>query len=136
MLETALSYLMPERVNTFAKLTNRGEPYSFDHWTADFGGCLYYRFPSRDGNRWNRKRVPVLEIRAALEELIRDGGFTRAAFQKLCAISSSDGPCGFAVIGRILEALNVARYTSAGFRLTDANQAHALLRNCSVTPRK
>jgi hypothetical protein len=135
MLETTLRYLIPERLNTFAKLTERGEPYYFDHWTADFV-CLYYWFSSRDRTRRNRKRVPVSEIRAALEQLIRDGAFTRAAFESLCAISTRDGGCGFAVIGRILEALNVARYSRPVFRLTDADQARVLLQDHSVETRE
>ena len=76
------------------------------------------------------KRIPVAEIRAALGDLRRTGTLDRAAFQKLAPVSELDGPCGFIVLGRILEALEVARYLgrARGFTLTNPGRADQLLR--------
>jgi hypothetical protein len=128
MLEVILHSLIPDKVNTFEKLEG-GEPYHFDRWTDDMSGlpCLYYRFKSRDGAKQNKKRIPVREIITALRELQRAGVLDRQAFERVCPIAKA-GPCGFAVVGRILEKLHAASYTgSNGFSLTDANEASRLL---------
>src|ERR1035437_7835839 len=72
MLESVLHRLIPEEVNTFAKLAH-GEPYHFDRWEKDRVGspCLYYWFMARDGVKKNKKRLPVSEIRAAFLQLQR-----------------------------------------------------------------
>lgn len=129
MLETILRKLIPEKVSTFAKL-NYGEPYHFDSWKKDRAGSpsLYYWFTARDGLKKNKKRVPVSEIGAALRQLQNAGVLKRGTFQSVCRVAESDGPCGFAVIGRILEALGVAVYCGRdGFKLTDADKAGNLL---------
>lgn len=129
MLESTLHQLIPSQVNAFAKL-GRGEPYHFDHWADDRSGseCLYYWFTARDGVKKNTKRIPVSEIRAALHQLRTAGVLTRVTFQIVCPVSQACGPCGFAVVGRILEALIVARYTNtAEFSLTNAARACSLL---------
>ncbi len=83
---------------------------------------------ARDGVKKNKKRLPVAEIRAALDELGRAGVLSREKFRKVCPKADSDGSCGFAVAGRILEALRVAVYSGQdGFTLTDANKAKNLL---------
>jgi hypothetical protein len=128
-LELVLKKLVPGKLSEFNKLTE-GEPYRFDSWRADREGrpCLYYSFNSRDGCRTNRKRVPILEIAAALGHLRRTGRLRRSEFPDVCPIAESAGPCGFAVVGRTLEALGVARYGRADFCLTDATKADSLLR--------
>jgi hypothetical protein len=129
MLESTLHTLIPEEVNTFAKLQH-GESYHFDCWKNDRVGwpCLYYWFIARDGVRKNKKRLPVSEIRAALHQLRRVGVLSRETFREVCPIAESAGPCGFAVVGRILEALHVAVYSSHdGFKLTNAKEATNLL---------
>ena len=131
MLESSLLKLIPGRVSTFQKLEN-AEPYHFDQWGADRSGasCLYYWFYS--GNRRSKwkKRVLVSEIRGALGHLVKSGALDRAAFRKVCPVSQSGGPCGFVVIGRIFEAIEVAQYSGRdeGFVLTDGERAKALLR--------
>ncbi len=130
MLESMLRKTVPSVVNSFPKLTT-GEPYRFERWAGDDRDilCLYYWFSPRDGLRRNVKRVPVPEILAALGHLRRTGTLDRAAFQKLCPVSESDGPCGFAVLGRTLEALGVAHYVGKrGFELTQPGTADQLLR--------
>ena len=128
MLESVLHRLIPEEVNTFAKLGHR-EPYHFDRWKKDRAGspCLYYWFLARDGVKKNKKRLPVSEIRAAIHQLRTTGALTRDTFREACPTAES-APCSFAVVGRILEALHVAVYSGLeGFILTDANKATTLL---------
>jgi hypothetical protein len=129
MLEATLHRLIPVKVSTFSKL-NHGEPYQFDRWQNDrfASPCLYYWFKSRDGIKRNTKRVPVSEIRAALCQLRNANVLSRETFKKVCPVAQSDGPCGFAVVGRIFEALGVAVYSGQnGFKLTDANEVAKLL---------
>lgn len=129
MLQSALHRLIPQRVNTFAKL-HRGSPYHFDRWGVDRAGspCLYYWFMARDGVKRNKKRLPVSEIRAAVCQLRSAGVLNRKTFPKVCPVAESDGPCGFAVVGRILEALQVAAYSGQdGFKLTNADEVTKLL---------
>jgi hypothetical protein len=72
------------------------------------------------------KRVFVSEVHTALKHLRTTGALDRRSFQTLCPKSERDSGCGFAVAGRILEELSVARYSGrrAGFMLTDPERAH------------
>ncbi len=129
MLESTLRRLIPEEVNTFAKL-ERGAPYYFDRWENDSLGspCLYYWFMARDGVKKNKKRLPVSEIRAAVRQLRTVGVLSRETFRTVCPTAKSDGQWGFAVVGRIFEALHIAVYSGPdGFKLTNANEATNLL---------
>lgn len=129
-LEHQLRHLIPGSLRTFAKLED-GDPYRFERWGRDRAGteCLYYAFPSRDGRRQHVKRVPVQEVRAALGLLVRTGVLNREGFVGACPISESAGPCGFAVVGRMLQHLGVAAYLGRGqgFGLTNPPRARALL---------
>jgi hypothetical protein len=134
MLESTLQKLIPEKLNTFAKL-QRGSPYYFDRWENHDRGapCLYYWFMARDGVKKNKKRIPVIEIRAALHELRSSGLLTRGTFSTGCPVAKGDGSCSLAVVGRIFEALHVAEYSGrGGFKLTNANDVNKLL---EATPR-
>jgi hypothetical protein len=114
-------------VNAFAKLTH-GEPYHFDRWKNDQAGrpCLYYCFSG--GGRVHKKRVPVSELRAALRQLRNASVLSREMFRQNCPTATSDGECGFAVVGRIFEALGVAVYSRQdGFKLTNVDEATNLL---------
>lgn len=129
-LEQQLRRLIPGSLHTFAKLAG-GRPYRFDRWDCDRNGvdCLYYSFASRDGRGRNVKRVPVHEVRAALQLLVTAGALNREGFVRACPVSESDGACGFAVVGRILEHFRVAAYLGRGqgFGLTNPSRARALL---------
>lgn len=130
MLETRLRQMIPAQADTFAKLTDDKDPYHFDCWREDRSGspCLKYWFLARDGVKKNKKRLPISEIRAALQQLLITGALNRKEFEKACPKAKSDGPCGFAVVGRILEALHVASFSGRiGFKLTNANEATQLL---------
>jgi len=128
--DAMLRTLIPATLSVFPKL-EAGDPYHFDHWAEDSAGaaCIYYWFTSRDGNKRNQKRVPVSEVRAALQHLRATGALDRGSFRTRCPISHKSGPCGFAIVGRILEALGVARYSGrdVGFTLTDPVKALSLL---------
>jgi hypothetical protein len=129
MFESTLYSLIPKEVNTFAKL-DHGAPYHFDCWKNDRVGspCLYYWFMARDGVKKNKKRLPVSEIRAALRQLRGAGVLSREMFRKVCPTAKSDGECGYAVVGRILEALHVAIYSgNDGFKLTNPDEATSLI---------
>jgi hypothetical protein len=127
-LESVLKELVPGKLREFKKLT-KGEPYRFKGWQADREGrpCLYYTFSSRDGRSTNTKRVPTAEIATALAHLRKCGHLCASEFEESCPVAKRDGQCGFAVVGRILEALGVARYERAHFCLTDPAKADSLL---------
>jgi hypothetical protein len=54
------------------------------------------------------KRLPPSEIRAGLRQLRDIGWLGRETFREICPTAKSDGECGFAVLGRIFEALGIA----------------------------
>lgn len=116
----------------FAKLQGKGEPYTFVKWAADDDRrlCLYYSFPKREKEGDNTKRVPLDELVEALRGCFKAGVLTRKAFQNLCPTAASAGACGFAVTGRCLELVGVARYAGKGkgFVLTDKARASNLLK--------
>jgi hypothetical protein len=118
--------LIPSVVNEFEKL-EAGDPYYFDRWDNDRDGvpCLYYWFRSRDGSGRNVKRVPAHEILRVLRQIHARGSLIRSAFKSLCPVPDNAGPCGFAVVGRIVEALGVARYSGRKQGFTITNQARA-----------
>jgi hypothetical protein len=125
MLKSALRAIVPSVTRSFQKL-RAGEPYQFDHWDDD---VLYYRVSPRRKGGWNKKRVPVPEIRMALRRLRESGTFSRSDFEQICPIASRDGPCGFCVVGRVLEILGVAKFSThgQGFVLTDSQKADRML---------
>jgi hypothetical protein len=109
--DSILRELIPAKVKDFAKLV-AGEPYRFDGWEDDRSGsaCLYYSFSSRSPDKLNRKRVVISELHTAFQHLRNTGAFDRKSFERLCPTSRSAGSCGFAVMGRVFEALGVARF--------------------------
>ncbi len=131
-MERFLGRLIPRAFRVFPKLTGGGPPYRFERWDRDRDGLtiMRYSFPSRDGESVNGKRVWAREIQRALASLIRAGALNRHSFEEHCPRTSSDGGCGFAVIGRILERLGVAAYEGGqeGFRLVNPARANRLLR--------
>jgi hypothetical protein len=58
-----------------------------------------------------KKRVIVSEMQPAFDHYMKTGSFDRQAYQRFCPVSALSGPCGFVVVGRILEALNGAVYS-------------------------
>ena len=129
MLEFKLQELIPRQISEFPKLI-AGDPYYFVRWHSDLHGslCLYYRFNSSDGVKILRKRVHLSEMRIALQHLRDYGTFDRSAYERICPKSSSSGPCGFTVLGRTFEALQIASYSGKkGFVLTDVTKATKLL---------
>ena len=94
---------------------------------------MYYWF---QGAEKHTKRLPESEIRAGLRQLRDTGWLSRERFGDVCPTAKSNGECGFAVLGRIFEALGVAVYSgNTGFKLTNADEATKLSRNdTSVGP--
>jgi hypothetical protein len=120
MLESTLHGLTPKDVSTFPKLS-QGDPYHFDRWE---NGCPYYWF---EGVKNIRNVFPYLKfVLVSVNRYI--GWLSREMFREICPTAKSDGECGIAVLGRIFEALGIAVYSSsAGFKLTDADEATRLL---------
>jgi hypothetical protein len=108
--------LVPRVHSKFKKLKRGKDPYHFLCWANDTQGkyCLKYWFWDKKKHSQNKKRVPLAEIIAAAKMCRTQGMFDRHTFQVHCPVSASDGSCGFAVIGRCLEFLNIAKYAGPG----------------------
>jgi hypothetical protein len=109
---------IPNAINRFSKLVG-GQPYCFLRWKADKTGakCLYYKFTGSAGKTKHVKRIPLLEIKAAVHTFRQNGSFDRSDYARVCPVSLSSGPCGFTVIGRYLQFRHNAKYKgrSQGF---------------------
>ena len=132
MLIKNMKAAIPSKLSSFRKLENRGDPYYFDHWGIDLNNeeCMYYWFFSKDRYRKNKKRVIINEVEKLLESVIisNDLKISRADFEKLCPITLSVGPCGFAVITRILEFLEIGEYIkNQGFEIYDKDEVQRIL---------
>lgn len=131
VLDRSLREIIPDKYSTFPKL-EKGDPYHFDHWGKDTNGedCLYYWFWNKDQTKKNKKRVVISEIDALIENKISNGHISRDDFKKLCPISESAGSCGYTVVGRMLEYLEIAKYLGrgSGFEITDHKLAKSLLK--------
>jgi hypothetical protein len=106
-----LQQLIPTAKAQFAKLET-GPPYHFEKWADDRSGdsCLYYWFDPKDGSKQNHKRLIISEIESAHAHLLSADEFDRQTYRAICPKSARSGPCGFVVMGRIFEALGLARY--------------------------
>ncbi|MDY6931482.1 MAG: hypothetical protein SVJ22_06170 [Halobacteriota archaeon] len=131
LLDKNLREIIPDKYSTFPKL-EKGDPYHFDHWGKDTNGedCLYYWFWNKDQTKKNRKRVVILEIDNLIKNKISNGHISREDFKRLCPISESAGSCGYTVVGRILEYLEIAKYLGrgSGFEITDHKLAESLIK--------
>jgi hypothetical protein len=130
-LEQSLKKIIPDTYSTFPKL-ERGDPYHFDRWDSDINGdlCLYYWFWNKNQTKKNKKRVVISEMEELIRNSLKKGHITRKDFQNYCPISKSEGSCGFAVVGRLLEYLDIAKYLGRiGFGITDEKVAKSLLEN-------
>ena len=131
MLEQRLKGMIPNTYSIFPKL-ERGDPYHFNCWDSDINGdlCLYYWFWNKNQTKKNKRRVVIAEMEELIRNSLKKGCITRKDFQSCCPISESAGPCGFAVVGRMLEYLDIAKYSGrCGFKITDEKVAESLLEN-------
>lgn len=131
MLEQSLKKIIPNTYSTFPKL-ERGDPYNFNRWDLDINGdlCLYYWFWNKNQTKKNKKRVVISEMEELIRNSLKKGYINREDFQNCCPISESAGPCGFAVVGRMLEYLDIAKHLGrVGFEITDEKLAESLLEN-------
>ncbi len=129
MLKKELKSIVPSRYNKFDKLESE-DPYYFDSWGIDKYGneCLYYWFYSRNKSKKNQKRVVVSEVDNLLRNSINKTIITKSDFEKYCPTTLSAGPCGYAVIVRLLEYLGIAQYKGrSGVQLIDHNIIRRLI---------
>ena len=114
-ISARIQALVPKQYSQFPKLSGGGS-YHFFSWDKDRRGalCLYYWFWDRNKAYKNTKRIPLSEIVTTAQICLAGGTFDRHTFQKRCPVAASDGPCGFAVIGRCLEFLGIAKYAGRG----------------------
>ena len=121
MLEQRLRGIIPKPNSSFRELVKE-ETYSFDRWDTDKKNrvCLYYVV----GNK-NKKRVVISEVEELIRNCLTRGQITREDFKEYCHTSNSDGACGFAVTGRMLEYLGIAQYLGwgCGFEIIDRDLA-------------
>jgi hypothetical protein len=105
---------IPKRISRFVKLIS-GKPYRFYKWKPDENRveCMYYRFKGSKG-AIHTKRIPLKELVAAVRTFQKTGSFNNSDYTSRCPVTSSSGPCGFAVIGRYLEFRNKANYKGYG----------------------
>jgi len=104
VIREKIERLVPSKLSHFPKLVS-GEPYRFDRWSHDREGrwCLYYVVTG--GQREYKKRLPIQELIKAAVFFGKKGDFQRTDFERFCPIANRDGPCGYAVIVRILESV-------------------------------
>ena len=114
-ISARIQAIVPKQYSQFPKLGG-GSPYHFASWNNDNRNvlCLYYWFWDKGKAYKNKKRVPLTEIVAAAKQYRVQGKFDRVIFNTHCPVAASDGPCGFAVIGRCLEFLGIAKYAGRG----------------------
>jgi len=132
MLEQRLREIIPNPNSTFREL-EKEEICSFDRWDTDKKNrvCLYYVV----GNK-NKKRVVISEIEELIRNCLTRGQINRKDFEVYCHTSNSDGACGFAVMGRMLEYLGIAQYLGwgRGFEIIDVDLARSLIRQNNDAP--
>lgn len=127
-IKQALETLFTQGQTEFRKLTKSDEPYKFTRWADDEHGkhCLYYQFASREETKPDfKKRVPLSELRRALNECLKSEVFRRDMFERVCPVAQSAGSCGYAVTGGCLEKIGVARYDDVEHEFTLTNKQHA-----------
>jgi len=137
MLEQRLREIILNPNSTFPKLES-GDPYYFDQWRIDLNGemCLYYWFWNKNRTKKNKKRVVISEVEKLIRNCLTRGQINRKDFEEYCHTSNSDGACGFAVTGRMLEYLGIAQYLGwgRGFEIIDVDLARSLIRQNNDAP--
>ena len=130
MLEQVLVRSIPNRLETFPKLTPGKDPYHFQSWDTDEDTgepVLRYWFWSRDRTKKHKKRVFVVEAKRLLRSTCGTAFISRDAFREYCPRTNSDGECGFAVIIGILKYLGVVCSLGRGmYQIVDQAKARQL----------
>ena len=135
MLKELLQTNIPSIVKEFGKLTKEKDPYYFGSWDSIDGDLvLRYWFWNRGHSAKNRKRVLVNEIEDLLRHCTKNGTIRRSDFESKCLKTNGDGPCGFAMAGRILEGLDIVEYdpTLHEFRITNMDKALKLVKQDTI----
>lgn len=136
-LSASLRSLIPEHVRAFDKLTDGREPYHFEKWeTTIDGDVLHYWF---SGKTLYHKVVHIQELEAALRRAVVTRNFSRDIFNESCPKTKYGeqrkkerlgGDCGYAVMGRCLEELGVAKQIKKwgkGFKILNDSLVQSLL---------
>ena len=107
-LERMVREAIPAKLDTFPKLREDSDPYHFRDWEGET--ILRYWFWNRKGDKKRSKRVFINEIEPLVRHCFSKGSIERSDYKLHCPKTKSDGPCGLAVMGRILEFLSIAKY--------------------------
>jgi len=128
MLEQTLKKAIPHQLSSFRKLTDGHDPYYFASWDKEDGvSILRYWFWNKIKTRKNRRRIFINEIEELLKYSLRVQRITRKDYQQYCPRTMSDGPCGFAVIIRVLEHFQVVEVADGEYRVKSVEKIHELL---------
>jgi hypothetical protein len=126
MLVTELRRVVNQNT-TFPKLKGVNEPYPFHDWSGDGS---YFRYTVKHKGGITHKRVVVQEIHNLLNHcLSTNQNATRDVVNQYCPTTSSDGPCGFAVIAGVFSLLGVGGYKGSrtGIRIDDTERLRTVL---------
>lgn len=132
MLLQRLQEIIPKPYFEFPKGLNDEDPYVFVKWAEDRAGnyCMYYKFPSRNGQKMNQKRVVIKELEILLRNRleVNDLWISRETFNQHYPITKSAGTCGFVVSCRMLEYLKIATYhANQGIQLHNPDLVREIL---------
>ena len=134
MLEKRIKEVVPEHLKQFSKLTPGHDPYYFDAWDNEVTETIIrYWFWNKGRTKKNRKRVFVSEITVLLKNKLGDRQIDRGDFELFCPKTNRDGGCGFAVIIRILEYLDIVRFNSGQYQIHNPSETLRLLNQNGLT---
>lgn len=130
MLEQRLREIILNPIDKFMEL-EKEEYYYFAKWCTDkkYRMCLYYWFWNTNKIKKNTgKKVVISEVEYLIRNCLKQRKITRDDFKEYCPVTNN-GPCGFAVTGRMLEHLGIAQYLGwgRGFEIIDVDLAQSLV---------
>jgi hypothetical protein len=100
-----------ETTVTFEKLT-KSDVYIIKELTDEF---LKVEFKGKDEkSNSNKKRIFFNEIINLVNSTYKNKRFNRTDFEIYCPKTKNDGGCGYAVIIRLMEKLNMGKYLGHG----------------------
>ncbi len=98
---------------SFEKLTKKGYYYfdDFDKSQTSF----YVKFESEKNiGKWNFKKISIAEVVELYNQSFNKKLIKREDFNRICENTLKSGPCGFAVIIRLLEEMSKGEYLGHG----------------------
>ena len=130
MLTNILKDYIPEKVSRF-KLLKNDSFYNFLCWEEIDELKLIYTFPKKNGKGINTKYIYIHEfinfLKAGL--LSQDNTLVRTDFITHCKKSNTIGPCGYCIMIRLIEVLEVGNYLGIrkGVQITNTKRLSELL---------